>query len=350
MSETLRPSLVGETLRALVVARRAVPLALVGGALLVAEWLASRSPGALVVDTVQLAVFVVCAPALWRALFARTLRGAGDHAVAWALYAVASLVAVGGVSGLLPPLFDVRWTYVGDPRSLGVLVVLFLVGGWGLGRDIELEAGLVRERARAERLAIDAEHAQILALRAQLDPHFLFNTLNAIAEWCREDPLVAERATLDLAALLRSVFDALQTPGWSLGREISLLERLAALYGARDASRFRFQFTVDSATAAREVPPLVLLPLFENAIKHGPAAGHDGAVTLQVRAEGDAAIVTIENPGTFAGRREGGRGLASVERRLALAYGADVRPMITSTPLATTTVVSIPRLLAGGPS
>ena len=331
------------TLRALVAPRRAVPLALVGLSLLSAEWLASASLVAVFLDAVLLAAFCASAPALWRALFAEEPRSLAAHVGAWTLYSLAAALIVGALAVLLPPVLGVRWTYLSEPRSLGVLVVLFLVGGWGLGRDIELEAGVVRERARAERLAIDAEQAQILALRAQLDPHFLFNTLNAIAEWCREDPVVAERATLDLAALLRSVFDALRTPGWSLAREVALLRQLAALYAARDATRYAFHFDVDAADTAREVPPLLLLPLFENAIKHGPAAGHTGPVTLRIAAQPTQTLVEVHNPGAFGGPREGGEGLRSVERRLALAYGAAVCLTIDSTDDTTCVAVRLPR-------
>jgi len=351
MSAPPRERLFADTLRSLAAPRRAVPLALAAASLLSAEWLASRSWRAMLIDAALLAAFCVCAPALWRALFARALRSTSEHVAAWVLYAVVGLVLVGGMAALLPLLLGVGWTYVSEPNSRGVLAVLFLVGGWGLGRDIELEASVREERARAERLAVEAEHAQILALRAQLDPHFLFNTLNAIAEWCREDPLVAERATLDLAALLRSVFDALQTPGWALAREVALLRRFAALYAARDAGRYRFDFAVDDAATARPIPPLVLLPLFENAIKHGPAAGHAGAVTLRVRADGGDAAVTIENPGALAGRREGGHGLASVERRLRLAYGDGVKLAISSSHDVTTATVRLPpEPVAGGAS
>lgn len=342
MGAAPRDTLFADTLRALAAPRRAVPLALAAASLLSAEWLASKSWRAMLIDAALLAAFCACAPALWRALFARALRATSEHVAAWAIYAVVALVLVGGMAALLPLLFGVGWTYVSEPNSRGVLAVLFLVGGWGLGRDIELEASVLQERARAERLAVEAEHAQILALRAQLDPHFLFNTLNAIAEWCREDPLVAERATLDLAALLRGVFDALQAPDWALAREVALLRQLAALYATRDAGRYRFAFEVDEAATARDVPPLVLLPLFENAIKHGPAAGHAGVVTLRLRADGADAVVTIENPGPFAGPREGGHGLASVERRLRLAYGDGVKATLSSTNGTTTAAVTLP--------
>jgi signal transduction histidine kinase len=342
MAAAPRAQLFSDTLRSLAAPRRAVPLALVGASLVSAEWFASRSPRAVLVIAALFVVFSASAPAIWRALFARPLRTAADHAAAWALYAGAAAVLVGGLAVLLPVAFGVGWTYVAEPNSRGVLGVLFLVGGWGLGRDIELEASMLHERARAERLAVEAEHAQILALRAQLDPHFLFNTLNAIAEWCREDPAVAERATLDLAALLRAVFDALQTPGWALAREVAMLRQLAALYATRDAGRYRFVFDVDEAATARQIPPLVLLALFENAIKHGPSAGHTGVVTLHVRAAGSDAVVTLTNPGPFGGPREGGAGLASVERRLRLAYGDGVQPTFSSAHDTTTVVVTLP--------
>ncbi len=342
MPDTHRARLFAETLRSLAAPRRAVPLALVCASLWSAEWVASHSPRAMFVDAVLMVLFCALAPALWRSLFARPLPSLAHHLAAWGVYVVASVAVVVSAGVLLPPRVGLAWTYVTEPRSLGVLVALFLAGGWGLGRDIELEATADRERARAAKLAVDAEHAQILALRAQLDPHFLFNTLNAIAEWCREDPVVAERAILDLAALLRAVFDALQTPGWSLARELALLQQLAALYATRDAGRYRFRFDVEAAATARDVPPLVLLPLFENAIKHGPAAGHDGEVEMQVRAQNGDAVVSIENPGAFGGPRDGAQGLASVERRLVLAYGEDTRAVFASTDTSTRVTVHLP--------
>ncbi len=309
------------TLRALLEPRRLVPIALVAAALLSAEWLATGSFAAVTLDLTLVLVFVLISPGLFRLFSTEADASWARQLAGWVLNVVAAAVAVGVVALLAPPLFGMRWTYISEPHSLGVLVALFVVGGWGLGRDIELEQGALRERARAERLAIEAEHAQILALRAQLDPHFLFNTLNAIAEWCREDPIVAEAATLKLASILRTIFEALQRPDWSLGREIALIEQLADLYAARDAGRYLFRIDVDDAARDLPAPPLILLPLFENAIKHGPAAGHAGAVSLVVKREPTRATVEIRNPGPFAGRRDGGQGLPMLERRLALAYG-----------------------------
>jgi LytS/YehU family sensor histidine kinase len=179
-------------------------------------------------------------------------------------------------------------------------------------------------------------------LRAQLDPHFLFNTLNAIAEWCREDPRVAERAMLGLADMLRGVFEALRAPRWSLAREVELLQQLGALYTTRGPGRYVFRFDVTDDVRAIELPPLVLLPLFENAIKHGPAAGHGGPVVLVARRAGDALVVEIENPGAYAGRREGGQGIALVERRLALGFERRARVEIGARGAGTAVTVHLP--------
>jgi sensor histidine kinase YesM len=302
----------------------------VGIALLSAEWIASRSWLAVGVDLALLVLFVLFAPWLWRRFCAPTEDDASRRLgglMGWLVFALVAALLVGAVLAV-PPLVSGAWTYVGDPNAYGLLVALFVVGGWGLGRDIELERGVLAERARAERLAalaersrLLAEQAQLLALRAQLDPHFLFNTLNAIAEWCRQDAAVAERATLQLASLLRRLFDALQRPAWRLSDELALIEELTALYATRDSERYRFAIEVD-APAAIELPPLLLLPLVENAIKHGPAAGHDGAVEITVRRDDRVLMVTVENPGAFRGRREGGTGLPTLERRLAIAWGA----------------------------
>lgn len=346
-------SLLLETLRALTERRVSGPLALVLLALLSAEWFASHSLPALALDLLLYGVFCLCAPALWRGLFSGPPAGLAARVAGALLYVAANVTLVGLVTVALPPSLGLPWTYVVDPHGFGVLVVLFLVGGWGLGRDIELERGVAREKARAERALAEAERAQLLALRAQLDPHFLFNTLNAIAEWCREDARVAERATLDLARILRGIFDAVREPRWSLAREVALLEQLAGLYAARDAERYRFRFEVDAALAARaEVPPLLLLPLFENALKHGPAAGHEGEVSLLLRAEGEDAVrVEVTNPGPFRGPREGGHGVPMVERRLALAYGARASLALGggASPSATRATVLFPCTLPSEP-
>jgi LytS/YehU family sensor histidine kinase len=169
-----------------------------------------------------------------------------------------------------------------------------------------------------------AEHSRLLALRTQLDPHFLFNTLNAIAEWCREDGEVAERATLRLSDMLRTILDASRVPTWPLERELALCRMLFDLHAVRDPGAFEVRWTMDDLPAGVSVPPMILLPVCENAMKHGVGAGHRGPIEIGARTCGgdlrSGVELWVDNPGPYAGRREGGEGIASVIQRLALAY------------------------------
>ncbi len=262
------------TLRALAAPRRAVPTLLVAGSLLAAEAVYATCPLAVFIDLGLCVAFWLLAPAAWRFLCTRAQPVVGH--LAFVAMCTATVLMLGLA---IPALVGAPATYLTEPPALALVVVMYVVGGWGLGRDIELEEGLTAERKRGRQLAHQAEHAQLLALRAQLDPHFLFNTLNAIAEWCQQDPAVAEAATLKLAEVLRSILDGVKTPTWPLHREVRLLRELFELYELRDADRYRLQCEV-ADVPSQVVPPLILLPAFENAITHGPSAGHAGSVKV----------------------------------------------------------------------
>jgi LytS/YehU family sensor histidine kinase len=267
-------------------------------------------------------VFFFLAPVTWRALFPP---GSGPRTFAapfgrLVVYVVTGAGAVLMVGSVLPTALGMRVTFMTSDVSLLVSIALFLVGGYGLGNDIDMQRRLEHAEARAESMTLEAERAQLLALRTHLDPHFLFNTLNAIAEWCREDGETAERATLELSSMLRSVMDATRCSSWPLARELKLLQMLLDLHRIRDPEAFRLRRDIEGPLPEAEVPPMVLLPLVENAIKHGPAAGHRGEIRLSVHTDHDEIVFELENPGPFTGPREGGHGLDQVERRLELAY------------------------------
>ncbi len=318
----------GTTLTALAAPRRCVPiaavvLALVGVQVAYGGWRAGLVPVAMSVG------FTLLAPWSWRALLA----GRGGPG-ALALY-VAGALAVVGVAGLaVPCALGLGTTFLTDPGSLAVALVLYLVGGWGLGRDLELEQSL--------------EHLRLQAIRAHLDPHFLSNTLNAIAEWCRQDAAVAETAAVQLGELLRAVLEALELRAWPLRRELELVGALLALHQIRDPEAFTAEVEVDPALAEAEVAPLVVVSLVENALKHGPRGGHRGVISVRVSARGGAVRCQVENPGPFSPRRgHVGRGVPTLRSRLAFAYGRDARlalgPVGTA-PARTRAVLELGRL------
>ncbi|MEZ4223333.1 MAG: histidine kinase [Polyangiaceae bacterium] len=341
-------NVVTATWRALWTPKRGVALALLFVALVSAEWVATQSGAAMATDASLFAAFCLAAPAAYRVLVSHAERLSLGHG----LYVLWCAALVLGWALLVHRGLGLRWTYVIDPSSLGILWVLFLVGGWGLARDIELEAGYAAERRRAERMEESAERASLLALRAHLDPHFLFNTLNAIAEWCREDPAVAEAATLRLASMLRTMLGGIRSPSWPLETEIGLARSVLELYAIRDAERYRHRFELPDPLPDVSVPPMLLLPLVENAVTHGPGAGHSGEISVRLVVEEEPELrlaLEIDNPGRFAGRRAGGEGIAMVERRLALAYGKRATLRFDGDESRTKTQVALPaRMLAEG--
>ncbi|WP_136971290.1 sensor histidine kinase [Polyangium sorediatum] len=307
------------TLRALAAPRRLVPILVVIVSLLIAQ---ARSGGSasLAVGVALCASFTLLAPVSWRVI-------AADRPTLLRIlvYAALGVIVVFGIGGVIPRWFRLPPSLLTAPWNLLSSLALYWVGGWGLGRDIDLEARLVAQRARAEKLAREAERAQLLALRAHLDPHFLFNTLNAIAEWCRVDGAVAEQAVLRLASMLRAVLAGVRAEWWPLEQELALVRTLFELFSLRDPSRFTVVTEIDPDASPWPVPPLVLLPLAENAMKHGPGAGHAGEVRLVIQCTKGTLRITLSNPGPYTGPRSGSDGLPTVERRLALAYDGRAR-------------------------
>src|SRR5262245_55118359 len=193
------PSIIRATLRALLQPRRLLPIAVVSAGLVVAQGSYSRDPLAIPLGIAMCGASVVVAPVSWRVLFPARhidLRHGGIRVI---LYGAIGAGVVLTVATVFPRLLGMGRTLLSAPPGLAASLALFLVGGWGLGRDMWLESRLASAEARAASLAREAERAQLLALRSHLDPHFLFNTLHAIAEWCREDGETAERAVLQLS-------------------------------------------------------------------------------------------------------------------------------------------------------
>ncbi|MFO0551639.1 MAG: histidine kinase [Polyangiaceae bacterium] len=278
--------------------------------------------------------FVVFAPWSWRALAASAReRRAARSALGLVAYA-ASAAASGLVVGLgLSRALGLGVTFLTDEGSLVVAAVLYAIGGWGLGRDIDIELSL--------------EVARLNAVRAHLDPHFLYNTLNAIAEWCAEDPKVAEEALLRLAAMMRSVLEALELERWPLARELSLARDLLELHRIRDEGAFSCELHVDAADDAAEIVPLSLLTLVENALKHGPRKGHRGLIEIRATRAPRELRLVVENPGPYAPAPDvATAGLPTLRKRVALAHGP--RATLSVGPAAsagrTRAALSIPRV------
>jgi two-component system sensor histidine kinase AlgZ len=307
-------SIVRATWWAMFAPRRLLPLFAMSVPLVYAQAHFSLDARSIPIAVLMCLAFVAFAPVSYRVLFPEGL-DFSHGAVRLVLYAAIGAGVVLSVLVALPRVLGITHMFLGDRSSLAVCIALFLVGGWGLGRDIGYERSV-------QRLTRAAEEAQLLALRAHLDPHFLFNTLNAIAEWCRTDGAVAERAVLQLSAILRAVLEGVHENRWAIERELTLVRQFFELHRMRDTGLFSVS---ESVTAHGQVPPMVLLALAENAVKHGPAAGHRGEIKLSIEPEDGGVRITLENPGAYGGPREGSAGLPTLRRRLELAYEGRAR-------------------------
>lgn len=318
-------SLLRSTLVALAMPRRAIAVLVVAIPLVVVQVQLSAARGAGLLGGVMCIACLVFAPVAWRALFPAGL----GHRPTWSapfgrlvVYAVTGAGVVSLVGIVVPRIFGVGPTLMTSDPGLVVSLGLFLVGGYGLGHDIDQQSDLDRTRAALAAVARQAEHARLLALRRQLDPHFLFNTLNAIAEWCREDGVVAEQAILRLSEMLRTMLEASRLSTWSIARELDLCRMLFDLHAVRDPGTLHVTWKLDEPLPAIELPPMLLLPLCENAMKHGIVGGVDHGIEVGVVAQGTGARVWISNAGEYRGPRSAGEGVASVRHRLVAAYGS----------------------------
>ena len=194
-----------------------------------------------------------------------------------------------------------------------------------------------------ERLRTAAELAR---LRANLQPHFLFNTLSTVAGLVGEDPREARRLIGTLGDLLRDSFidaDDVQT----LGDEIAWLEHYTDIIATRHRGSIAFEWDIDEATRGVRIPRLILQPLVENAVKHGALRRAEGGlVAVRATLEPGARLTcTVEDNGPGPGkapRRPGGRGLELVTRRLALEYGDAAELRLECVDGRTRSVVAIP--------
>jgi LytS/YehU family sensor histidine kinase len=196
-----------------------------------------------------------------------------------------------------------------------------------------------------------ATEAELRALRAQVNPHFLFNALTTIGYLIQTAPPRALETLMRLTALLRAV---LRSEGefTTLGRELEMVEAYLDIERARFEQRLRVRLDVPAGLSSVRVPPLVLQPIVENAVKHGVSKqrlGGDVSVTARVDrddAESRVLVLTVRDTGAGATPdalergRESGVGLRNVERRLACQYGDAASLTITTAP-GTGTVVEI---------
>ena len=187
----------------------------------------------------------------------------------------------------------------------------------------------LRSDLRASQLETQMAQARLGALKAQLQPHFLFNTLNAIASLIPDDPPAAEEMVEALSELLRAALSEARHLEIPLEREMELLDQYVRIQSFRFQDRLRVRVDVEPALGSVLVPPLLLQPLLENAIRHAVAPREGGgslAVSVEARDTLLQLTVADDGPGFTSEPTDGeprGIGLANTRARLDRLYGKD---------------------------
>jgi signal transduction histidine kinase len=276
----------------------------------------------------------------------RLYRWSRRRALRWGVFVALGLLlstVVGRVSGGLFFAVMHHWPELGLrafanlPASFTRIVLYGLTqaqthfGLWTLGFALPamLEDARVRE-LEAQKLAAESQQlrssAELARLRGHLEPHFLLNTLNAIAGLVTEDPRQARRLIAALGELLRDALKNEQDPQ-TLSAQVEWLKRYAQILEARHRGDLSFSWEIAPETEQQILPRLLLQPLVENAVKHGAlrAAGPGLVrVTTKLDEPGQRLVCTVHDngPGVPVGPvRTGAFGLESVRRRLQLRYG-----------------------------
>jgi signal transduction histidine kinase len=231
---------------------------------------------------------------------------------------MAALAVVGTILGILV-LIALR---VVAPQHFFV----WLRGSMRIAIVVSLTIGLFitgYEVMRA-RVAHATAQAQLASLEARVQPHFLFNTLNSIAELIREDPVGAERMTGQLASLLRSSLDQQSAPLVSLDDELKIVRDYLAIERVRFGDRLRYRIDIADGLGMTMVPRLAMQTLVENSVKFAVAPRREGAsIAVRAARSGDAVIIDVEDdgPGFDPSQLPAGHGLALLRDRLALTIG-----------------------------
>jgi LytS/YehU family sensor histidine kinase len=262
------------------------------------------------------------------------------------------ILQVVGVAVVIPPTTAIIFalaTAAGEPHfsedpdrlagfSLLAGLGVFVAPWVALGALVRQKDALARnqalafdlERSQLERQALDA---RLRLLQAQVAPHFLFNTLANVQALVDAGSPQAPAVLRSLTAYLRAAVPRLDDPTTTLGQEVQLVRAYLELMHMRMPDRLQFALHVDDAALSLHCPPMTLLTLVENAVRHGiDPSEQGGRIDISVQRRGDRCVVRVSDNG--AGLRpssEGlGTGLSALRERLQLSFGGDARLSVSA--------------------
>lgn len=251
------------------------------------------------------------------------------HLVLVCLYSLLWFVAPPFLNAVDQEIERGTWNFqIGGTFQGGIITALMIyLTIVGIVYAIQTNEGLRAEAARATRAEALRARAELEALRSQLNPHFLFNTLHSLMALVRHDPQAAEDALEKLSLLLRHTLIAKQDAEDCLfSEELDFIQGYLALEKIRLGDRLRFEEVIEPAALTCRLPPLTLQPLVENSVKHAISSRAEGGL-LTIMAERRNGFLALEvsddGPGADVAEldRSAGSGLKIARQRVATRYG-----------------------------
>lgn len=223
-------------------------------------------------------------------------------------------------------------------NSIGVFLIVMV---------IESSKKLVDGEVKLIKLKEENKVAELKALKAQIEPHFLFNSLNVISAYCRTDGEKARELILNLSNYFRATLE-IEGDFSTLKKELALIKAYVAIEQARFSNRLEVKFLIDDNLLDIKFPILVLQPIVENSIKHGILKKiNGGIVTISIRNdENDVSIEISDNGVGFENADESlstGLGLKNINNRLRLLYGESYSLNIVSSNNGSSVNFNIPK-------
>ena len=253
----------------------------------------------------------------------------------WVVIAVYTVLGFGitevgfGVASFVPGYGEIRqWMFTPKAflSTFSISFVISLILGYAFRASIAgltLEAELAHERERLEAAERAAVQANLRALQAQIEPHFLFNTLANVTGLIHKQPDVAKHMLEEFIAYLRATLAATREEHTTLGQEFALMKNFLAVLQVRMGERLQVSFDLPDELSSMPMPQMLLQPLVENAIKHGLEPYIDGGeIALSARRDGPLVAITVADTGVgFGNTTSGGLGLQNVRERLSKLFG-----------------------------
>ena len=227
--------------------------------------------------------------------------------------------------------------------SLLYFVPLGIVAMWR-NRQYEALTLQLQQGAERDRLARELSESQLRLLRAQIEPHFLFNTLGAVQQLAEQGAPRAAELTANLIAFLRASLDEMRSDTVTLADEFKLIDAYLRVMQARLGTRLRFVLTLPPALESTRLPSMILLTLVENAIKHGiePALRGGDVIVSAHQDEHTLRLVVADTGIGLDDNAVDGTGLANARRRLELAHHGAAGLTLAARELGTLAEITLP--------